>query len=194
MGNRAVIRFQGDTGSTDVYLHWNGGRASVEGFLAAGRELRALPAGDSSYAAARFIQIVGNFFGGTLSVGVGYCIGDPGDNGIYLVRGGRIVGRQSDQRLPPEEVDPEKTAGILFECLRINRPIFERDPSWVGSNKPNTRAMAKAAPSAGERRLMDPTYCEFPLWGGGPCGAWVDRSGPRHFCNRGHSWDAETLR
>ena len=34
MGNRAVISFFTNTTSPSLYLHWNGGRASVEGFLA----------------------------------------------------------------------------------------------------------------------------------------------------------------
>ena len=35
MGNRAVITTRKDLKDIGVYLHWNGGRDSVEGFLAA---------------------------------------------------------------------------------------------------------------------------------------------------------------
>ena len=34
MGNRAVISFSTSPAAPSIYLHWNGGRASVEGFLA----------------------------------------------------------------------------------------------------------------------------------------------------------------
>jgi len=39
MGNRAVITFATYTNAPAIYLHWNGGRASVEGFLSAARQL-----------------------------------------------------------------------------------------------------------------------------------------------------------
>ena len=39
MGNRAVITFSTYTNAPAIDLHWNGGRASVEGFLSAARQL-----------------------------------------------------------------------------------------------------------------------------------------------------------
>lgn len=46
---------------------------------------------------ARLCQVVGNFFGGSLSVGIGRHSDDdrmsPGDNGIYVIDGWRIVER-----------------------------------------------------------------------------------------------------
>jgi len=40
MGNRAVITTAPySTSNVGIYVHWNGGRASVEGFLKACREL-----------------------------------------------------------------------------------------------------------------------------------------------------------
>ena len=51
MGNRAVIAFVADDGTQDkdlclgIYLHWNGGRDSVEGFLEYAKK-QGLRAGD----------------------------------------------------------------------------------------------------------------------------------------------------
>jgi len=66
MGNRATLKFKDEANQPNIYLHWNGGRASVEAFLnvAKAMELRA-----DSYGVARMCQIVGNFFGGNLSLG-----------------------------------------------------------------------------------------------------------------------------
>ena len=89
MGNRAVIAFtkegKKDKNNVGIYLHWNGGRDSVEGFLQAAKdyELRS-----DSYGVARLVQIISNFFPGTLSVGVGVIKSldcDNYDNGVYWV-------------------------------------------------------------------------------------------------------------
>lgn len=127
MGNRAVIAFGGGNDAPAVYLHWNGGRASVEGFLAAARVLVGSRS-TSDYAYARFVQLVGNWFGGTSSVGAGtaasLCV--PEDNGTYVVGDDwRIVSRR-----PPdydgfrEEVDAEKTAAIARDVIVKSYVIF----------------------------------------------------------------------
>lgn len=94
MGNRCVITDEERT--IGIYLHWNGGIGSVEAFLTycGMRGCRGFGE-DTSYAAARLVQVIGNFFGGTLSIGVyGYSTDkeeDPGDNGIYVIRGWQIA-------------------------------------------------------------------------------------------------------
>ena len=92
MGNRALIKFDGQ--DAGVYLHWNGGRDSVEAFLEYCK-LRDFRCDD--YGIARFCQVVGNFFGGGLSLGVTTNIKDEDaewmDNGIYIVKDWEIVGR-----------------------------------------------------------------------------------------------------
>ena len=91
MGNRAVIAFVADDGTQDkdlclgIYLHWNGGRDSVEGFLEYAKK-QGLRSGD--YGVARLCQIIGNTFGGTLSLGVDVVRNldyDNFDNGLYWV-------------------------------------------------------------------------------------------------------------
>ena len=77
-----------------IYLHWNGGRDSVEGFLQVAKDygLRSC-----SYGVARLSQIISNYMGGTLSVGVDiikHLDCDNCDNGTYWVDSGfNIVGR-----------------------------------------------------------------------------------------------------
>lgn len=94
MGNRAIIKQDGkDLG---VYLHWNGGIDSVTAFLKY-CELRGFRNFEDSYGLARFCQVVGNFFGGSLSIGVYSGIGETKydaegiDNGVYVVKGWKVV-------------------------------------------------------------------------------------------------------
>ena len=90
MGNRAVIAFVNDKGEQDknsvgIYLHWNGGRDSVEGFLQTAKDY-GLRSGN--YGVARLTQIIANGLGGTLSLGVDMLKNldcDNYDNGVYWV-------------------------------------------------------------------------------------------------------------
>lgn len=100
MGNRAVITRSNEVdvaNSSDigVYLHWNGGRDSVEAFLEYCK-LRDFRTDD--YGWARLCQVIANFFGKDgLSVGIEQCCKldcDNYDNGIYIIKGWEIVGRQ----------------------------------------------------------------------------------------------------
>ncbi len=96
MGNRAVITTEEQ--KIGVYLHWNGGRDSVEAFLGACEDLGFRPPDQDCYGWARLCQVVGEFFGGDgLSVGISTldeldC--DNGDNGLYIIKGWEIVGRK----------------------------------------------------------------------------------------------------
>lgn len=96
MGNRAVITTEKrDLG---VYLHWNGGRDSVEAILEYCRLREFRPPESDSYGWARLCQVAANFFGPDgLSVGISVYSDDelmnPGDNGIYVTSDWRIVGR-----------------------------------------------------------------------------------------------------
>lgn len=99
MGNRAIVKPEGQ--NIGVYLHWNGGIDSVTGFLKY-CELRGFRGFDDSYGLARFCQVVGNFFGDGLSIGIETDIYETKeaaewiDNGIYVVKGWEIIRRIGD--------------------------------------------------------------------------------------------------
>ena len=95
MGNRAVITTEAK--QVGVYLHWNGGRDSVEGFLAYCKAKGHRPPDQDCYGFARLCQVIGNFFGGTTSLGIDRYENldtDNGDNGVYIIKGWEIVGRE----------------------------------------------------------------------------------------------------
>lgn len=127
MGNRAVITtapYRND--NIAIYVHLNGGRASIEGFLQAAKELgyRA-PGSDASYGLARLAQAIGLYFGAAsdCSLGIGTCAefdGAHADNGAYLIGGDwEIVGRKGYSY--DEDVDPAKTASIAKRIVAITR-------------------------------------------------------------------------
>ena len=120
MGNRAVLKFIDEQDQPSIYLHWNGGRASVQAFLNVAKEMdfRA-----DSYGVARMCQIVGNFFGGNLSLGCNKEAFDPGDNGIYLIKDFEIVGRENFDG--EEEIDEEKTKTMTDFILDLQKKIDE---------------------------------------------------------------------
>ena len=94
MGNRAVIT----TRSKDigVYLHWNGGRDSVEAFLKYCKLKGYRPPELDCYGWARLCQVICNFFGGELSIGIDKydkLDKDNGDNGVYIIENWNIVDR-----------------------------------------------------------------------------------------------------
>jgi len=143
MGNRAVITFDQNRQPTSlgIYLHWNGGAESVLAFLEACDKLEVRDDSDPSYQAARLVQIIGNFFGGTCSVGVNTLQNldcDNGDNGIFVVsrkRGEITIQNAPDLKSPLVPVDLEKvrkssywtkTPSILTEILEAQGDAFKR--------------------------------------------------------------------
>ena len=124
MGNRAVIAFEGS--KTGIYLHWNGGESSVRAFLDCARELGVRDPVRDSYGIARLIQIIGNFFGGSLSIGVGALESldqNNFDNGVYWIgKDWQIVKREYNAHAEPFNAD--YYAGVYNEVMEKNYPLF----------------------------------------------------------------------
>mgnify|MGYP003110022772 CR=1 FL=1 len=124
MGNRAIIRFQDTSGLPEIYLHWNGGRASVQAFLNVAKKLE-IRADD--YGVARLCQIIGNFMGGNLSLGCrnsssGFSYSE--DNGIYIIKNFEIIGREG-LRYEKEEENEEKTKLMTDFILDLYKKLEE---------------------------------------------------------------------
>lgn len=110
MGNRAVItasKAYNVAGSSDigVYLHYNGGRDSVEAFLTYCK-LRGFrtPTSDN-YGWAYLCTVIGNFFGDGLSLGIDKCSSldcRNGDNGVYVIEGWEIKKRLYHEGRPEQ--------------------------------------------------------------------------------------------
>ena len=103
MGNRAVLVWKDENGHYDddtmgVYLHWNGGRDSIEAFLAYCRmkDLKS-PSENVSIGIRNFVDVVSWFFGSNQSICIDKLSGldqDNWDNGVYVCDGWKIVDRK----------------------------------------------------------------------------------------------------
>ena len=131
MGNRAVIGWTGrdnelHSDSVGVYLHWNGGRDSVEAFLAYCKACGFRSPSEDSYGVARFVQVVANFFGssgGGLSIGVDRIDrldADNGDNGVYVCKDWKIV----DRKYFDGEEQNEHDMLSMLEEINLRQPEY----------------------------------------------------------------------
>lgn len=98
MGNRAVIttRENFENNGVGIYLHWNGGRDSVEGFLEYCKRRGYRKPDEDSYGWAYLVTTIANCFGDGLSVGIDVVNNldcDNFDNGVYIIEGWDIVDR-----------------------------------------------------------------------------------------------------
>lgn len=129
MGNRAVIALGDKPTSIGIYLHWNGGPESVKAFLDATRTLTKARGGDSQYTPARLIQVIGNFFGGSDSLGIGHVGGmdtDNGDNGAYIVDPESLVIIGRMDACGDATFDQARYEGMLAEVIEKNSEPFSR--------------------------------------------------------------------
>ena len=103
MGNRATITAAPfDRKNVAIYVHWNGGRTSVEAFCKAAKELGYRdPAGDPAYGMARLTGLIATFFGIDEDTGMGIGTVDQlieagDDNGCWVIgEGWTIVERRN---------------------------------------------------------------------------------------------------
>lgn len=136
MGNRAVITFDTHDKAPCIYLHWNGGRASVEAFLHAAKLLQItlpddLPLGEAkAWAMDRLAQLLARrFFGCEVGTTVyrttyGRADTDNWDNGVYIVDiYWDIVGRRFQRH--PDELDALKTAEICDTIVAAEKQAQE---------------------------------------------------------------------
>ena len=133
MSNSAMIstRKNYDNHGIGIYLYTHGSREEVEAFLAyckmkGYRDLEF----DNSYGMARLVQVIANYIGGALSIGIAPCDnlgGYDADNGVYLVdcwdifeHFGRFVTDHQDEPTPP--------ANMIDLLVKIDQsqPEFEQ--------------------------------------------------------------------
>ena len=138
MGNRAVITTP--ERKVGLYLHWHGGHDTVAPLLKYCELKGYRPPSADEYGWARLCQVIGNFFGGTLSVGIGaYATDekgrpsdermDPGDNGIYVIDGWKIVERVGYDYAEQAEHD----FGQMLRAFDAHMPEHDRLGEYLDS-------------------------------------------------------------
>lgn len=150
MGNRAVITasrstFVKDSNDIGVYVHWNGGRDSIEAFLTYCKLKGFRSPETDCYGYARLVQVIANFFGGDgLSVGIDRCCNldcENWDNGVYVIKDWEIVDRKyfegSEQREYKLEemlldIDEAQPKAMQMGKKFITAPVVSTDTLKVG--------------------------------------------------------------
>lgn len=132
MGNRAVITTSkssnvAESSDLGIYLHWNGGRDSVEAFLTYCK-IHGFRSPDSgNYGWARLVQVISNFFGGDgLSIGLDKCSNldcDNYDNGVHIIEGWEIVGRHYFEGREQSGYDLEEMLKAIDECQPVKMQL-----------------------------------------------------------------------
>ena len=129
MGNRAVIMTKEgyENGGIGLYLHWNGGRDSVEPFLKYCEIKGYRPPETDGYGWARLAQVVGNFFGGSDSVGIDYYGKDSDfgylDNGVYIIENWKIIDRKHFDWKEQNEYDPQEFLKGIDESMPLKEQL-----------------------------------------------------------------------
>lgn len=135
MGNRAVVTVKGaGNKTTGIYVHWNGGVNSIEAFCTY-CDMKGFRSPDTdNYGFAYLATVIGNYFGDGLSLGVDRleCLDtDNGDNGVYYLKGWKIVGRSYEGS--PLGTDKSKLYEFLLEInkaqgrkIRVSKAEIKR--------------------------------------------------------------------
>ena len=131
MGNSALIMTKDgfENGGIGLYLHWNGGRDSVEPFLKYCKIKGYRPPETDGYGWARLAQVVGNFFGGSDSVGIEYYGKDSDfgylDNGVYIIENWNIIDRKHFEGIEQDNYNPIVFLKNIDECMPIEEQLGE---------------------------------------------------------------------
>ena len=149
MGNRAVITTE--TKKIGVYVHWNGGRNSVDAFLAYCKAMKYREPENDCYGWARLVQTIANWFGSEgLSVGIDIYKNldtDNGDNGIYVIKDWKIVKRIHSYDKNKKPSNKEDLIAFLKELSKSQPKGSQLDESQIKKAAEDYLAMYDTAES-----------------------------------------------
>ena len=133
MGNRAVITTEAK--KIGVYVHWNGGRNSVDGFLAYCKAMKYRTPEEDCYGWARLVQTIANWFGSDgLSVGIDTYKNldtNNGDNGVYVIKDWKIVKRIHSYDKNEKPSNKEDLISFLKELSRSQPKGSQLDENQI---------------------------------------------------------------
>lgn len=130
MGNRAVVTFDSyDKENFGVYLHWNGGRDSVEAMLEATKRIMESRGVDPTYAMVRFVQVATTAIPGNCSIGLNklkHLDCDNFDNGVYVVDSKtlEIIARHHHEGPEQNEHNVNEFADVLVKAVEASAEVI----------------------------------------------------------------------
>lgn len=136
MSDCAIITTEKPEGADDrlsVYVHWCGGEMNIRGFLKYCKIQKFRSPEDDSYGWARLCQVIANYFGGTLSVGIDRYTGSAGDNGIYIIKNWELIGHEESYAEGEQFTEEELNEFVL----EIDKKQPEHMRIWKSSENVN---------------------------------------------------------
>lgn len=116
MGNRAVITTEDK--QIGIYLHWNGGRDSVEAFLKYCKNKGFRRPEEDNYGWTSLVTVISNFMGQSVGIDIYENLDtDNHDNGVYIIKNWEIIGREFFKGIEQSNHDIE---GMLKEIEKAN--------------------------------------------------------------------------
>ena len=120
MGNRAVITTNKNLEEIGIYLHWNGGRDSIEAFLAYCKLKGYRSPERDCYGWTCLAGVIFNYFSNGMSCGL--CIAknldcNNWDNGTYIIKDWLIVDRMFFNAEEQDEYDLEEFIFSVDEAM-----------------------------------------------------------------------------
>jgi len=135
MGNRAVITNSTTDDAPSIYVHWNGGMDSIQGFMGAAIALHIT--GSETERMDALGHILAKHFFGTESNGLnvyrenfGDTDQDNCDNGVYIINDDwEIIGRKFNRNGEQQHWSPaDITTQILDNVVREISPSYKPEP------------------------------------------------------------------
>lgn len=129
MGNRAVITTKAK--EIGVYLHWNGGRDSIEPILQYCKAKGYVPPEHNHYGWAALCQVINNWLG---YGGCGIDLyentdHDNWDNGTYVIEDWEIVERLYQKRPEQNEYDFDEVQHVIDSQMPDEQKLWRDDES-----------------------------------------------------------------
>lgn len=146
MGNRCVITTEHK--EIGLYLHWNGGRDSVEGFLEFCKR-KGYPSPErDSYGWAQLTTVITNTLGTNVDVNLyDYLDTDNHDNGVYIIKNWKIIGREFNKHAEQRH----------YALGKFMEYINEKQPKHMQLNKediPDTKITQESIKKIESRSIL----------------------------------------
>ena len=142
MGNRAVITTNQILKDIGIYLHWNGGRDSIEGFLTYCKLKGYRSPESDNYGWTYLAGVITNFFGDGYSCGLDIACNldcDNYDNGVFIIQNWLIIGRKFKRSSEQYEYDLKE----FLETIDSKMPEHMRltTEEWAEFDKVKNQVM-----------------------------------------------------
>ena len=125
MGNRAVITTQKEWNvrGIGIYVHWCGGRKCIEGILEYCSRTNCVRPENDCYGWADLCRVISNTLGGSVGIDrLDRLDLDNGDNGVYIIKDWKIVGRINADGISDKGITNQEELDEILNEIDAEQP------------------------------------------------------------------------